>query len=121
MKSEVFVAPSLYAGYDPTTVDGMLKVAECPQTEGYIKKKSYNGLCCMPTEVGGSASTYFADYFYTNAKDQSGHCVRLAGGYIPYSTYTGVSFTNVNYGATYASAQNSSPLCYFAEDPTIEA
>lgn len=121
VKSEVFVAPSLYAGYDPTTVDGMVKVAECPQTEGYIKKKSYNGLCCMPTEVGGSASTYFADYFYTNAKDQSGLRVRGAGGSSHSGTAAGASCTSAHHAATPATALYSSPLCFFAEDPTIEA
>jgi hypothetical protein len=121
VKSEVFVAPSLYAGYDPTTVDGMVKVAECPQTEGYIKKKSYNGLCCMPTEVGGSASTYFADYFYTNANKESGLRVRGAGGHSHYGSSAGASYSHAAGTATAAHATSSSPLCYFAEDPTIEA
>ena len=121
VKSEVFVAPSLYAGYDPNTVDGMVKVAECPQSSNYIKKKSYNGLCCMPTEVGGSASTYFADYFYTNANEQSGLRVRAAGGSSYYGTYAGASYTAADNAATNALATSSSPLCYFAEDPTIEA
>ena len=121
VKSEVYVAPSLYDGYDPTTVEGMVKVAECPQTEAYIKKKSYNGLCCMPTEVGGSSSTYFADYFYTNAHKESGLRVRAAGGSSYYSTYAGASYTYANNMATITYAYFSSPLCYFAEDPTIEA
>ena len=121
VKSEVYVAPSLYAGYDPTTVDGMLKVAECPQTEGSIKKKSYNGLCCMPTAVGGSAATYFADYFYTNGASATGLRVRAAGGYSNYGTIAGASCTYANYTATNANANYSSPLCFFEEDPTIEA
>ena len=121
VKTEVYVAPSLYKGYDPATVDGMLKVAECPQTSGSIKKKSYNGLCCMPTEIGGSSVTYFADYFYTNANEQSGLRVRAAGGNANYGTYAGASYTSASHTATYANAFYSSPLCYFAEDPTIEA
>ena len=121
VKTEVYVAPSLYEGYDPTKLDGMLKVAECPQTEGYIVKKSYNGLCCMPTEVGGTSVTRFADYFYTNGKDQSGLRVRAAGGYANDGAYAGASYTYAYYTATLAIAYYSSPLCYFAEDPTIEA
>ena len=121
VKSEVFVAPSLYAGYDPASVEGMLKVAECPQTEAYIKKKSYNGLCCMPTEVGGSASTYFADYFYTKGATESGLRVRGAGGNSNHSTTAGASYAIAYITATPAHAFYSSPLCYFAEDPTIEA
>ena len=75
----------------------------------------------MPTEVNGSASTYFADYFYTNANKESGLRVRGAGGYSYYGTFAGASYTNAYSTATYASAHYSSPLCYFAEDPTIEA
>ena len=61
-KSLVYVTPSMYADYDPTTVADKIMVAECPRVSGYIKRKSYQGLCCMPTEVGGSATIRFADY-----------------------------------------------------------
>ena len=79
-KMEVYVAPSMYADFTPDTVEGKVKVCDCPLTQSYIKKKSYNGLCCMPTEVGGSASTYFCDYFYNNAASATGFRVRAAGG-----------------------------------------
>ncbi|MBR2504005.1 MAG: hypothetical protein IKB62_07770, partial [Oscillospiraceae bacterium] len=72
-------------------------------------------------EVGGSASTYFADYFYTNAKDQSGLHVRGAGGCSSHGTYAGASCTAAHGAATGALAHCSSPLCFFVEDPTIEA
>ena len=103
-KSEVYVSRSMFAAFDPSTINDKMKVSECPQAEGYIKRVSYEGLCCMPTEVGGSASTYYPDYFYTNAKTSKGLRVRAAGG-----------------GAYYgAGAHYSSPLCYFEEDPIIE-
>ncbi len=119
-KSEVYVTPSMYAAYNPDTIADKIKVAECPQSEGYIKRKSYNGLCCMPTEVGGSASTYFPDYFYTNAKTSKGLRVRAAGGYAHYGTAAGASCTIAYYSASNAIANDSSPLCYFDEDPVIE-
>lgn len=62
-KSEVYVAPSLYAGYDDNSISGLIKVCEVPRTSGYIKQKSYYLLCAMPTEIGATASTYFCDYF----------------------------------------------------------
>ena len=119
-KTEVYVAKSMFADFNPSSVEGLLKVAECPQKEDYIKRKSYNGLCCMPTEVGGSASTYYSDYFYTNGSSQTGLRVRAAGGYAYYGTPAGASCTHARNPASTAHANYSSPLCFFAEDPQIE-
>ena len=119
-KTEVYVSPSMYAPFDPTTVTGMLKACECPRTEGYIKRKSYNRLCCMPTEVGGSAATYYPDYFYTNAQSSHGLRVRAAGGRSSRGTSAGASFSGADATASGAGAYCSSPLCYFEEDPVVE-
>lgn len=118
-KSRVYVATSMYADYDPNTVEDKILVAECPQVDGYIKRKSYQGLCCMPTEVGGSATIRFADYFYTNAKTSKGLRVRAAGGYADDGACAGASYTNAYCAATNAYAYYSAPLCYFEEDPVI--
>lgn len=118
-KSLVYVTPSMYADYDPNTVADKILVAECPQKEGYIKRKSYQGLCCMPTEVGGSATTRFADYFYTNAATSKGLRVRAAGGNADYGTGAGASYTYASYAAAAAIADYSAPICYFEEDPVI--
>ena len=119
-KSEVYVSRSMFAAFDPSTINDKMKVSECPQAEGYIKRVSYEGLCCMPTEVGGSTSTYYPDYFYTNAKTSKGLRVRAAGGGAYNGTYAGAFYTYANSTATYALANYSSPLCYFEEDPIIE-
>lgn len=118
-KSLVYVTPSMYADYDPATIDDKLLVAECPQTEGYIKRKSYQGLCCMPTEVGGTATVRFGDYFATNAKTSKGLRVRAAGGYASSGAFAGASYTAASHAATSALASFSAPLCYFEEDPVI--
>lgn len=117
-KSLVYVTPSMYADYDPNTVADKILVAECPQKEGYIKRKSYQGLCCMPTEVGGTATTRFGDYFGTNASISKGLRVRAAGGGANDGAIAGASCTNANHTATHANAC-SAPLCYFEEDPVI--
>lgn len=78
-KTEVYVAPSMAAAFNPNSVEGLLKVAECPQKEGYIKRKSWEGLCGMPTEVGGSTTTWYSDYFWTNGATQTGLRVRWHG------------------------------------------
>ena len=96
VKTEVYVAKSMYADFNPNSVEGLLKVAECPQKEGYIKRVSTNGLCMMPTEVGGSASTYYADYFRTNGASRTGLRVRAAGGSANYGTNAGAFATNAS-------------------------
>ena len=118
-KSLVYVAPSMYADYDPNTVADKIMVAECPRVSGWIMRKSYQGLCCMPTEVGGSDTIRFADYFFTNADTSKGLRVRAAGGNANHGTNAGASCTFAYYTATYGYAYYSAPLCYFDEDPKI--
>lgn len=118
-KPLVYVTPSMYADYDPNTVADKIMVAECPQVEGYIKRKSYQGLCCMPTEVGGSATIRFADYFETNAKTSNGLLVRAAGGNANAAHYAGESYCYIISYATHMYTYASASLCYFEEDPVI--
>ena len=120
-KTEVYVAPSMAAAFNPNSVEGLLKVAECPQKEGYIKRKSWEGLCGMPTEVGGSSTTWFGDWLYTNAATQTGLRVRAAGGNASNGTAAGAFAVYAHYAATNANAGYSSPLCFFVEDPEIAA
>lgn len=118
-KTEGYVAPSLYAGYNDASLDGMIKACELPRSEGYIKRVSMNKLCMLPTEVGGSASTYFADYFHTNAASSQGLRCRLAGYLANAGTDAGASSANSYDPVTSANATVSAPLCYFKEDPVI--
>ena len=117
--SEVYVAKSMASAYNPDTVADKLHVATCPQTDGYIKRKSYAGLCCMPTMAGGSATIRFSDYFYTDAATSKGLRVRAAGGYAHNGTGAGASYASSYYTAAYAYTYFSAPLCYFEEDPVI--
>ena len=119
-KSEVYVSRSMFAAFDPSTVSDKIKVAECPRTSGWIKRKSYNGLCCMPTEVGASPTTNYCDQFYTDAATSKGLRVRSAGGSAAGGTSAGASGTYSSFAATSTYAYYSSPLCYFEEDPIIE-
>ena len=118
-KTLAYVAPSLYAGFSWTNTEGMLLAAELPRKEGYIKKYSTHLLCCLPTEVGATAATCFADYFYTNIVNNSGFRVRLVGGSSSNGTHAGAFVTNAYPAATNTGASVSSPLCFFEEDPTI--
>ena len=120
-KSEVYISRSMYAPFDPATIEDKTKVAECPKIRGYIKRKSYNGLCCMPIEVGASASTNYADHFSTKGKTSRELRVRAAGGSAVDGAGAGASAANVSNAAALALVYYSSPLCYFEADPIVEA
>ena len=122
-KSEVYVAPSLYAGYDDNSISGLIKVCEVPRTSGYIKQKSYYLLCAMPTEIGATASTYFCDYFWENSASSKGLRVRLSGAYANDDTGANAgAFATSTYGAASISyADVSAPLCFFDADPVMSA
>lgn len=117
-KTLAYVAPSLYAGFSWTDTEGMLLAAELPRAEGYIKKYSTHLLCCLPTEVGATTATYFADYFYTTPSSP-GFRVRWVGGSSDNGAAAGAFVTTAYNAATAATAGVSSPLCFFEEDPTI--
>lgn len=117
--TEGYIAPSLYAGYNDASLEGLIKAAQLPRSEGYIKRVSMNKLCMLPTEVGASASTYFADCFYTNAASSQDLRVRLAGSDANAGTNAGSSFTHSYNAATNSTAYVSAPLCYFEADPLM--
>ena len=121
-KTRTYVAPSMF-NYVPSsdnTINGMILASEQPRAEGYIKKQSMSKLCCMPTEVGGSSGTYFADYFWTNVVSNYGLRSRLAGGYVDLGTSAGAFCASAYYAVTWAGTSGSLPLCYFEEDPVMQ-
>ncbi|MEG1885972.1 MAG: hypothetical protein RR182_06770 [Alistipes sp.] len=120
-KTIAYVAPSMFNVFDDTTTNGLLRAAELPRNAGYIKKLSTNLLCGLPTEVGATTATYFADYLYTDAETSQGFRVRLAGGGSNTGATAGSSYSNANTSASYADSHISASLCYFEADPKISA
>ena len=118
-QSLVYVAPSMYAAYDPNIVTDKIMVAECPRASGMIMRKSYKGLCCMPTEIGGSSTLRYSDDFYTSAETSKGLRVRAAGGGSEFGVHAGASCALTYNVAAFAFPVYSAPLCYFEEDPII--
>lgn len=118
-KSIVYVAPSLYENFSNTSVAGMIQACETYRADNYIKKLSMNKLCCMPTENGGSASTYYCDYHYANHATSQGLRSRLAGGSAHYGATAGAFVSNSHYAVAHSGTATSAPLCYFSEDPVI--
>ena len=109
----------MYADYAPNTVADKIMVAECPRVSGWIMRKSYKGLCCMPTAIGGSPTVRYSDKFNTRAETSKALRVRAAGGSASTGTDAGASCTNAFPAAASAYASFSAPLCYFVEDPVI--
>lgn len=67
----------------------------------------------MPTEVGASSTTHFADYFYTNIP-ASGAAMRgvLFGGLAAYGANAGLSCAATSRTASYTAAYFGSRLCF---------
>ncbi|KAA6313951.1 hypothetical protein EZS27_035362, partial [termite gut metagenome] len=118
-KSLIYVAPSLYNNYNNDNVTGMKAAGEVTRAEAYIKKLTMHKLSCLPTEAGGSASTYYADYSYCNHASSQGLRCRVAGGSAAHGAATGAFVSITNNVVAFASGNISSPLCYFEEDPLM--
>ena len=123
-KTRTYVAKSLYAGQSNSSVDLNLMVlaSEQPRVMDYIKRVSMSKLCCMPTEVGGTSSTYYGDLFWTDVQTSpnfQGLRSRLAGAGAYYGTQAGAFATRAYYAVAYAHQYVSAPLCFFTEDPVM--
>lgn len=117
-KSLVYVTKSMYDTYYPDRVDDKILVAECTRESGYITRKSYRGLCCIPTEAGGSNNIRYSDTIFTTPSSK-GIRVRSAGGSPGGDTQAGISNTYIHNTAVFNSTGSTSPLCYFTADPII--
>lgn len=111
--SEFYVCldPSKYqdSNYNDCELRGLL-----PRREGYVKVMitgEYGEN--MPADVGGSSTTYFADYFYTNIP-ASGEALRgvLFGGLANNGAYAGFGCANTNYAPSFTSTTVGSRLCF---------
>jgi hypothetical protein len=111
--SEFFVCtdPAKFQSNDYTDYE---KRGELPRNEGYVKIMMIGEYGeNMPTAVGASSTTYFADYFYTNVVSNTGQRGVLFGGSAAYGARAGFSCANTNYAASYAPAHVGSRLCFF--------
>lgn len=111
--SEFYVCldPSKYqdSNYNDCELRGLL-----PRREGYVKVMitgEYGEN--MPADVGGSSTTYFADYFYTNIP-ASGEALRgvLFGGSASYGAYAGFGCAYADVAPSFANTDVGSRLCF---------
>jgi len=113
-KSKVYLCddPDKYAS--TITEDYHDAGIELPRASGWMKEAAFgvNG-DILPTVNGGSASTYFCDYFYTSLPS-SGSATRglLFGGDSAYGAYGGFVCANSYDSPSNADAHLGSRLCF---------
>lgn len=97
--SDVFTSPYKKLGYICVKPD---EGAANTQKEGYLKSLGYdvqNPLVSLPTEVGGSNSSYMCDYCYIN----NGKKVARVGGFYNYGAVAGLWCWHMRYTSSNAS------------------
>lgn len=118
--SKIYVTPSMYAEYHSDRVSDKLFAGNMVRSGGWIKELVLNKLAGLPSKVGGSSNTYYADEIYANPATYHGLRVRLAGGGVNSGTDAGSSSSDTYYSALHAGTYLSAPLCVFSDDPQIE-
>lgn len=103
------------SNFSDTSYTGYDKKGNICRTNGYAKKMllGEDG-DIVATEVGGSSSTYWCDYYYTNT---SANCMQvvLVGGSADYGSYAGLACVYTNDAPSDALRYLGSRLCFFPE------
>ena len=102
------------ANFNSSNYNGYVQRGELPRSDGYVKK-----ILCgeygdnMPQQIGGSSTTYFADYFYQN-KPASGVALRgvFFGGGAHNGAYAGLASAHTHYAPSDAATVIGSRLCF---------
>ncbi len=89
--SNLFAHPYKQLGYVNGDIDGYVTEFGHDPAEPYAE---------FPVAVGGSASTYYSDYYYQG----TGTYIACVGGYWSYGSYYGPSFWILYYPSSYANA-----------------
>ena len=95
------------------TYEGYEKRGELPRGSGYVKIMMIGEYGeNMPTEIGGSSTTYFSDYFYTDITNNTGQRGVLFGGNAADGADAGFAYAKSNFAAADATAYVGSRLCF---------
>lgn len=103
------------SNFSDTSYTGYDKKGNICRTNGYAKKMllGEDG-DIVPTEVGGSSSTYWCDYYYTNTSANRMQVV-LVGGHADDGSHAGLANVGTNHAPSDASRSVGSRLCFFPE------
>jgi hypothetical protein len=103
------------SNFSDTSYTGYDKKGNICRTNGYAKKMllGEDG-DIVSTEVGGSSSTYWCDYYYTYTSANRMQVV-LVGGRADHGSGAGLAYVNANPAPSDASRDLGSRLCFFPE------
>lgn len=103
------------SNFSDTSYTGYDKKGNICRTNGYAKKMllGEDG-DIVATEVGGSSSTYWCDYYYTNTSANRMQVVRVGGG-ADDGSYAGLASVYTHFAPSDASRNIGSRLCFFPE------
>lgn len=103
------------SNFSDTSYTGYNKKGNICRTNGYAKKMllGEDG-DIVATEIGGSSSTYWCDYYYAYTSANRMQVV-LVGGYADDGSVAGLAHVNTNLAPSAASRYLGSRLCFFPE------
>lgn len=103
------------SNFSDTSYIGYNKKGNICRTNGYAKKMllGEDG-DIVATEIGGSSSTYWCDYYYTYTSANRMQVV-LVGGYAGDGSGAGLAYVNTTTAPSAASRNVGSRLCFFPE------
>lgn len=103
------------SNFSDTSYTGYDKKGNICRTNGYAKKMllGEDG-DIVATEVGGSSSTYWCDYYYAYTSDNRMQVV-LVGGNADYGSIASLACVNANLTPSAAARHFGSRLCFFPE------
>lgn len=103
------------SNFSDTSYTGYNKKGNICRTNGYAKKMllGEDG-DIVATEIGGSSSTYWCDYYYTYTSANRMQVV-LVGGAAGHGSDAGLAYVNTNYAPSGAYRSVGSRLCFFPE------
>lgn len=103
------------SNFSDTSYTGYDKKGNICRTNGYAKKMllGEDG-DIVATEVGGSSSTYWCDYYYTYTQANRLQVV-LVGGHADYGSAAGLARVSTNNAPSDAARNLGSRLCFFPE------
>lgn len=108
------------SNFSDTSYTGYDKKGNICRTNGYAKKMllGEDG-DIVTTEVGGSSSTYWCDYYYTNTSANRMQVV-LVGGSASWDSWAGVAGVNTGVAPSGAGRNIGSRLCFFPKYKSTE-
>lgn len=108
------------SNFSDTSYTGYDKKGNICRTNGYAKKMllGEDG-DIVATEIGGSSSTYWCDYYYTNTSANRMQVV-LVGGRADDESVAGLAYVNTNYAPSVTSRGLGSRLCFFPKYKSAE-